>query len=381
MKWPNPDKLMTFVDSITYPSISLYMPTHIYGEEIKQDPIQFKNLINDSRAVLEKTYPHEKAVEILKPAYDLQSDFMFWQHQNRGLAMFITPDYSEYINLSVSPRASFHVGHYFHILPLVDAFRDNGSFYFLVLSQHIVKLFFADHYTKTEIELQNVPKNIEELLRFDISEDNIMARSLPRGSISGKGAMYYGSADLKLNKRNIDRYVQIIAQAVDKKLFNQNLPLIVAAVEYEESMFRMHCTYPHLISKSIYGNPDQVKADSVHNQAWDIIADFLKKDEEKYTKLYNDFSDTDKTSTDIKQILEAGYMGRIDTLFVNTNKHSYGKFDTKSLNIEMHEQQEENDEDLLNLAAIYTLKTEGKVFPYNRKLWNQSALAAAIFRY
>jgi len=156
---------------------------------------------------------------------------------------------------------------------------------------------------------------------------------------------------------------------------------MVAAVEFEESMFRMHCMYPHLISKSIYGNPDQIKTDSLHKEAWDIIADFLNKDEDKYTKLYNDFSDTDKTSIDINQILEAGYMGRIDTLFININQHLYGKFDTKSLAIETHKQQQENDEDLLNLAAIYTLKADGKVFPYNRKLWNQHASAAAIFRY
>jgi hypothetical protein len=381
MIWPNPDNLKQFVESNIYPSVSFYLPTHVHGELTRQDPIRFKNLITDSRDILEKTFPHEQAVGFLKPATDLVKDAIFWQHQSNGLAMFITPDFSKYMNLSIEPVTSFYVGSLLHILPLIQAYIDNGVFYLLVLSQHIVKLYEANHYTKTEVKLSDVPKDIEEMLRFDISQDNISARSLPAGSISGKGAMYYGSADLKLNKRNVDRFVQIIAAAVNKKLFNQNAPLIVAAVEYEQSMFRMHCTYPYLVSKGIDGNPDQIKVDSLHNQAWDILADYLNKDQEKYITLYNDFSNTDKTSSDLNAILQAAYMGRVDTLFVDTNKRMFGIFDTKSLSLEIHEKQKGVDEDILNLAAIYTLKNEGRVFPLNKRLANKNEPAAAIFRY
>ncbi|MEN6384046.1 MAG: hypothetical protein ABFD79_02500 [Phycisphaerales bacterium] len=381
MKWPNPDTLKKFVENNIYPSISFYLPTHIHGEEARQDPIRLKNLITECRDVLKKSYPQERAAEILKPASDLVRDAIFWQHQSNGLAMFITPDFSEHVQLSIKPDTSLYVGSLFRVLPLIEAYIDNGIFYLLVLSQHIVKLFEANHYTKTEIELPNTPRNIEELLRFDIAEENISARSLPPGSISGKGAMYYGSADLKLSKRNIERYVQIIATAVDKKLINKSAPLIIAAVEYEQSMFRMHSTYPYLISKGMYGNPDQIKTDSLHNEAWDILADYIKKNQEKYITLYNDFSNTDKTSCDLNEIMKSAYMGRIDTLFVDMNKRKYGIFDTHLLTTEIHEQQELADEDLLNWAAIYTLKKEGRVFPLNKNLTNKNQPVAAIFRY
>jgi hypothetical protein len=297
------------------------------------------------------------------------------------MAMFITPDFSEQINLSIKPDTSSYVGSLLHIIPLIEAFIDNGVFYLLVLSQHIVKLFEADHYTKTEIKLTDVPKNIEEMLRFDIAQGNVQARGLPKGAVSGQGAMFYGTADLKLNKKNIERFMQIVAAAVDKKLFNQNAPLILAAVEYEESMFRMHCNYPFLVSKGLHGNPDIVSVDDIHNQAWDILAEHLKKDQEKYIALYNDFSNTDKTSSDLKTILQAAYMGRVDTLFVNTRKRVFGMFDTKSLTTAVHERQEGVDEDLLNLAAIYTLKNEGRIFPINKNLTNKNQPLAAIFRY
>jgi hypothetical protein len=381
MIWPNPDNLKQFVESNIYPSVSFYLPTHVHGEKTREDPIRFKNLITDSRDVLEKIFPHEQAANFLKPASDLVKDALFWQHQSNGFAMFITPDFSKYMNLSIEPDTSFYVGSLLHVLPLIKAYIDNGNFYLLVLSQHIAKLYEADHYTKTEIKLTDVPKDIEEMLKFDISQDNISTRSLPAGSISGKGAMYYGSADLKLNKKNIDRFIKIIAGAVDKKIFNKNAPLIVAAVEYEQSMFRTHCQYPYLVSKGIYGNPDQIKIDSLHNQAWDILADYLKKDQEKYIALYNDFSNTDKTSSDLKTILESAYMGRIDTLFVDTNKRMFGVFDTKTMSLEIHEKQQDVDEDLLNVAAIYTLKNEGRVFPFNKNLSNKNQPIAAIYRY
>ncbi|OHB49405.1 MAG: hypothetical protein A2Y10_19435 [Planctomycetes bacterium GWF2_41_51] len=381
MKWPTPINLRQFVDSNIYPSISLYMPTHIHGEQVRQDPIRFKNMITETREILKQKYPEEKAEEFLTPAYDLLKNSIFWQHQSNGLAMFITPELSQYLHLSVKPQVSVYVGNFLNILPLVPSFIDEGTFYLLVLSQHRVQLFEAAHYTKTEIELPGIFKTIEEMLRFDIAEDNVMARAMPPGSISGKGAMYYGSADLKLGKRNTERFVQTVAAAVDKKLFNNNAPLIIAAVEYIEAMFRMHCSYPHLVSKGIHGNPDQINVDSLHNQAWDIISDYLKKDEEKYTALYNDFSNTDKTSTDINAILPSAYMGRADTLFVDANKHLYGKFDPQSLKVEIHERCKEGDEDLLNLAAIYALKTDGRIFPANKKLMKTNEPMVAIFRY
>ncbi|OQA02700.1 MAG: hypothetical protein BWY69_00910 [Planctomycetes bacterium ADurb.Bin401] len=219
------------------------------------------------------------------------------------------------------------------------------------------------------------------MLRFDIAEDNVMARSLPPGSISGQGTMYYGSADLKLGKKNTERFVQSVAAAVDKRIFNQNAPLVIAAVEYIEAMYRMHSSYPHLVSKGIHGNPDQVSADNLHMQAWDIIVGYIKKDEAKYTALYNDFSNTNKTSTDINTILQAAYMGRVDTIFVSENHHIFGKFNFSSLTIETHNEKREGDEDLLNLAVIYTLKTEGRVFPMNKNLMKTGEPIAAIFRY
>lgn len=381
MKWPTPIDLRNLIDSKVYPSVSFYMPTHITGQELRENPIRFKNLINKCVDILKKHLPQEKAEELLKPAYDLLTYNIFWHERGSGLAMFITPQFSQYNHLCIEPKTNVYVGEYLHILPLIPSFIDEGTFYLLLLSQHRVQLFEASHHNKTEIDLPGTFKNIEEMLRFDIAEDNVNARSLPAGSISGQGAMYYGSADLKLGKKNTERFVQSVAAVVDKKLFNRNAPLIIAAVEYIEAMFRMHCSYPHLVSKGIHGNPDEIKIDALHSQAWDIIADYLRQDEEKYTRLYNDFSNTDKTSTDLNAILQAAYMGRVDTIFVNENQHVFGKFDYQSLTIEIHKQKLDGDEDLLNLAAIYTLKVDGRVFPINKNLMKTDEPIAAIFRY
>ena len=114
MKWPTSVNFTKLLEDSIYPSISFYLPTHIRGQDTREDPIRFKNLINNCRAGLETKYPREKVMEFLKPAYGLLKETLFWQHQSQGLAMFISPNFSQAIRLSVSPEPMFHIGNCFY---------------------------------------------------------------------------------------------------------------------------------------------------------------------------------------------------------------------------------------------------------------------------
>ena len=60
------DDLSELVAVDARPAVSLYLPTHVAGREIRQDPIRLKNLIASTAKQIRKNYP--KAVAEALPA-------------------------------------------------------------------------------------------------------------------------------------------------------------------------------------------------------------------------------------------------------------------------------------------------------------------------
>jgi hypothetical protein len=57
----------------------------------------------------------------------------------------------------------------------------------------------------------------------------------------------------------------------------------------------------------------------------------------------------------------AAFDGRIDTLFVAIGVEQWGMFDSNSRTVEVHQEAMNGDEDLLDVAATYTLLRSGTV--------------------
>ncbi|MFW5663246.1 MAG: hypothetical protein ACOCZW_05930, partial [Bacteroidota bacterium] len=96
------ETIKQFLEYENGPCVSLYMPTHRAGQEIRQNSIRLKNLISDAEEKLVKQgLRAPDAKKILKPASDLIDDEFFIMHQNVGLAMFLSKDKFEEYRLPV----------------------------------------------------------------------------------------------------------------------------------------------------------------------------------------------------------------------------------------------------------------------------------------
>jgi len=96
--------------------LSLYMPTHRVGREQQQDPIRFKNLIVGAREkLLEYGLRRPEVQELLRPAESLLTNGGFWQHQSDGLAVFLSPGYSQTYRLPSRFDELLVIGNNFHI--------------------------------------------------------------------------------------------------------------------------------------------------------------------------------------------------------------------------------------------------------------------------
>ena len=149
------------------PAVSIFMPTHRAGQEIRQDPIRLKNLVKQAEQQLinEGTRPTE-ARNLLEPVAGLVEDAAFWRHQAEGLAVFRSPDVFR------TYRVPFPIGEYvdvsdrFYIKPLLPLLINETRFYVLALSQRAVRLTAA---FQGRIATLFIPLGVRRGGRFDFN--------------------------------------------------------------------------------------------------------------------------------------------------------------------------------------------------------------------
>jgi hypothetical protein len=100
--------------------VSIYMPTHRMGREQQQDPIRFKNLVAGVQEELfEYGLSKPDVQELMRPVESLLTDGDFWQHQSDGLAVFLSPGFSQIYRLPSTFDELVSIGNNFHIKPLL----------------------------------------------------------------------------------------------------------------------------------------------------------------------------------------------------------------------------------------------------------------------
>src|SRR5206468_11044883 len=129
----------------------------------------------------------------------------------------------------------------------------------------------------------------------------------------------------------------------------------------------------------IIGHPDRMSAKDLHDRAWDIVSPHFDEAQKKLAALYHKLAGTGRTANDVSAVVTAAYQGQIQHLFVAHNREMWGSFDPSGPHVTVHETAQAGDEDLLNLAAAYTLTHKGSVYAVEPDLVPGSTPLAAIF--
>lgn len=79
--------------------ISLYLPTHRQHPDNSQDPIRYRNMLNELEESLSKAHDAGQVRETMAPFENLARDSDFWNHTSDGLAIFSSGDKFEVFQL------------------------------------------------------------------------------------------------------------------------------------------------------------------------------------------------------------------------------------------------------------------------------------------
>ncbi|WP_375507278.1 hypothetical protein [uncultured Nostoc sp.] len=384
------EEIKTLIEQPKGNCISIYMPTHPAGPEVRQNPIRFKNLVREAEArLIDAGLEQQDAIALLEKSQEIDTQEFWEQMGEQGLAIFISDNIFRYYPLPIDFQELVVVTDRFHIKPLLPILNSNGRFYILALSQQDVRFFEGTRYSVKEVEVENLPKSLDEALqRDDTAKEGQFRIATSKGGTSNPfsqpGTFHgQGSPDRDKHQEDILQFFQIVDRALHEKLKLQKAPLVLAGVEYLLPLYRQANTYQHLMNEAITGNPEILNAQELHDQAWPIVeADFQKSQQavlEQFHELFG--GDTGKASNNLQEVVSAAYYQRVDSLLVAVGQQQWGLFDPTSETVYLHPEKETGDEDLLDFVAAHTLLNGGTVYAVPFEEIPYSTAVAAIYRY
>lgn len=358
--------------------ISIYLPTHKMGEEVQQDPIRLKNLLNEANNQLKDEISEQVIEELLDEPRKLLDKPLFWQHNDQGLALFISEDYFEYFRISQRFKERVMVDDHFLITPLIPMISLEGTFCILALSQKNIRLLKCTRAKVEEIELKDSPSSLEEFLKYDVNESHLQHHS---GQGEGLAIFHGQGASKDTSTEEVINYLKTVENEVTSTLRKRNDPLILAGVNEATAEYRKVNHYSRLMDQSISGNPDPKSNKEIKDEGWKVIQSYFLKDMYSDIERFGNLSGSEKQSDNLTQIVEAAYYGKVDSLFVTIGEHSWGWFDMERDVVHHSTVQKNGEHDLINMAAIKTLTQSGNVYALDKKDMPNHATVAAIFRY
>jgi hypothetical protein len=375
----------SLVENKGVPCVSIYAPMVPSGPDTLQNRIRFKNVVRQATDRLIDTGMRRPDTEaLLQPAHDLLADDLFWQQQSSCLAFFCSPGMSRHYEAPIRSNDLVVAADRFHIKPLLPLLTGDGRFYILALSKNEVRLFEGSRDTVSEIHLQNMPKNLKEVLSdYQTAEQNIERRYQATGPGLKAAVHAIGIDTDTFEKTHTLEYFRRVDRALHELLRDAHEPLVLAGVEYLMSIYQEANTYAGLLPKFIDGNPDKTKKtpEQLHKAAWAIVEPLFKKYQRDALALYGRAAGTNRGSDRLEDILPATHDGRVGILFVAVGTQIWGKANGSPSTLEVHAAHQPGDQDLLNLAAIQTYLTGGTIFALPAEETPDRAPVAAVFRY
>lgn len=374
--------------------VSIYMPTHRASDEIQQDPIRLKNLLTEAKDRLrERGLRPPEIKSILEPASALLDDHIFWRQQSDGLAVLAAQDAFHTYRLPFSFEEQAIVSYKFYTKPLLPILSSGGRFLVLALSQDQVRLLQGTRYTVGEVDLENVPESLAEALRLDDPEARLQFHTAT-GPAHGEGgapmagtgadrrATFHGTgAPSDDEKSRILRYFQLVDAGLQEMLADQQVPLVLASVDYLLPLYREASSYDDIVQQSIEGNPEELSAKELHNRAWALVHPRFREEQEEAARLYQQLASGDRASAELEEIVPAAYYGRVATLFVPLDLQRWGTFDATTNKLDIHDEMQPEDVELLDLAAVHTLINGGTVYAVDSGHVPGDGPLAALLRY
>jgi len=391
MRQVTTDQLNELLADHTAPCISLYQPTHRHHPDNQQDPIRYRNLLDEMESSLQRKYPKRDVRTLLEPFQNLAHDDTFWNHRTDGLAVFGSPDEFRIFELQRTVPELLVVADGFHTKPLFRAVQSADRYQILALNRHEAKLYEGNRYALDPVELTNVPATITEALGEELTEPHLTVSSYGVGATrGGVGGTHGGSApsihghgDKKDEVDNDrDRFFRVIDRAIlEHHSRPTGLPLLLATLTEYHAPFRAVSHSPFLMAEGIQVNPEALSLDELRKEAWRTVEPLYLSRLAKLIESYRIAASRRLGSDDLAEVAQATTAGRVGTLLVEDDREIAGTIDVATGEIRPGDLADPVTGDLLDGLAKSVVRMKGEVVVVPKERMPTTTGLAATYRY
>jgi hypothetical protein len=360
------------------PFVSLYIPVLAGESHHAENKHRLSRVLDDVTARLKTSGLSDKGLSQFFARARSYMEKDLEKGSGAGtLAMFLAPSvfHADVLPIELPERAI--VGTRFYVTPILS-FLDTLHYYVLAVSKKSAHFLEVKGSGIEAKDIAGMPHSLEEAWQgMERDEESIQAHSAGGGhdAFHGQG----GAKDVAEMEATV--YLQKIAKSLHTILHEQHQPLVFAGVEELFGMYRKLDSSGRLLDGFVHGSSDRMDAEKLITKAEPIVREAAEKKQKETLEAYGNVAGTGKTSTELADILDAASAGKVDTLLLASGSEQWGTFDTETGRKELHEGPSEQNDELLGLAAQYTLQHKGRIVVLPPAEMPESKQIAAILRF
>lgn len=375
-------QLLTLEDGLF---LSLYMPMARSFPDQEQNRVRYRNLLRQLRERFER-HPAATDTNLLGPFEALVHDDDLWQNPRDGLAVIGGDGFFKVFSLHQTVAEEVCIDQQPYLEPLMQISQSAGRYQVLCITRDAVRLLEGDQNLLEEVELHpQVPRNLEQALGTELTHKRQAGNphGFSRASDRTSGAARHeagGGGKQEEIEVDRERYFRAIDKAIIEHHSRSGLPLILAALPRNQAVYRAISHNALLLEEGINLDPGLLDAAALRLYAADVI-----------TRRYNDWLNSvlarygaaqgrSLASTDISEIGEAVFAGRVSVLMVQAGRSLPGAVDQESGAVQLHDHQVAGT-DVLDQLIPRASRNGAEVVVLPAGLLPGAAACAAVFRF
>lgn len=346
--------------------VSIYLPTTPLSQDAQASRIELKNLAREALQQAAGGELDKKRMAALQDHLDdIVDDDAFWNHQAHSLAVLATPDGVRTFRLANKLSQIIEVSDRYHLKPLIRAVTFPQAAYVLALSENAVRLVeVSADIPPTIVRLPDLPKDAASAVGKSTINDRSHSRRV------------HGSEGQKVR---LAQYARQVDAAIRPVIASHDLPLILAAVQPLDSIFRS-VTSLEVLPDTIAGSPDRMSEADLAAAARPVLDAAYKAQVEAFRATYSARAGQGRVTGDIATAARAALFGNVDQMLVDMDNVVHGVIDEETGAVTFADEASAGSYGVVNEIAGRALATGAKVLAVRSEDIPDEKPLAAILR-
>lgn len=293
------------------------------------------------------------------------------------LILYVSSSVFQIYMLPDEMEESVSIGSHFYLTPLLSDEAEAMHYFVLAVSKKKATLFEVKGRSIMARGVDGMPASVEDAFKgMEHTDRQVNFHSTGNGT-----AAFHGDGGEK-DQQEIEMtvYLKAIANSLHTLLHESRLPLVFAGVTEEYGIYKKSDDSGALLDEFIKGNPDMTMKEELLEKSAPIVEKRMAEDRKQLVEAFGTAAANGKGPDNIDEVLKAASEAKVDTLLLRRGASEWGIVQSNGDSI-VHTAKENGDEDLLSVAASWTLRNGGNVVFFPEDEMPGKSPMAAILRY